>query len=181
MAADTLSSASITNLDAFPVVANTAGEGAQTDSREQSDYVKPTTAGLVDTGSKYKLLRVSPEIKLKSLVAIVDGVLDSSTGLAIDVGAYYSDSTVDGTPTALQGTSISVNCFAAALAVFQSSSVADVNVLTAFSLPKRNQRLWEALGLSANPGGSIDIVVAVHTAATTAASHNLGLRAMFSK
>lgn len=186
MAADILSSASITALDTMnsgtgPIPALTAGEGAQSDTRELSDFVTPTALGLVNTGSKYKVLRVSPEIKLKTLTAKVDGVLDSSTGLAFDVGAYYSDSTVDGTPIALQGTAISVNCFFAAGAVFQSSSVTDVNVLTAFSLPNRNKRLWEALGLAANPGGNIDIVVAVHTAATTAASHNLGLSAGFSK
>lgn len=186
MAADTLSSASITALDVMnagtgPISAVTSGEGAQSDSRDLTDYVLPTALGLANTGSKYKVLRVSPEIKIKALTASVDGALDSSTGLALDVGAYYSDSTVDGTPVALQGTAISVNCFYAAGTAFQSSAVADVNVLTAFSVVNRNKRLWEALGLSANPGGNIDIVVAVHTAATTAASHNLGLRLAFSK
>lgn len=186
MAADVLSSASITALDVMtagtgPIVAATSGVGASSDSRELSDYVLPTALGLANTGSKYKILRVSPEIKLKSLTAKVDGVLDSSTGLVLDVGAYYSDSTVDGTPVALQGTAISVNCFFAAGNAFQSSSLTDVNVLTAFSLPNRQKRLWDALGLAANPGGNIDIVIAVHTAATTAASHNLGLSAGYSK
>lgn len=188
MAADTLSSASIVALDVMnpgnaggPIAILTSGEGSQADVRDLSDFVTPTALGLANTGSKYKILRVSPEIKIKALTLVADGVLDSSTGLALDVGAYYSDSTVDGTPAALQGTAISVNCFLAIGAAFQSSSTADVNALTAFSLPNRNKRLWEALGLSANPGGNIDIVVAVHTAATTAASHNLGLRLAFAK
>lgn len=186
MAADTLSSASITALDVMtagtgPIAIPTSGEGSQSDIRDLSDYVTPTALGLANTGSKYKVLRVSPEIKVKALTLVVDGVLDSSTGLALDVGAYYSDSTVDGTPAALQGTVISVNCFLAAQTAFQSSAVQDVNALLAFSLPNRNKRLWEALGLASNPGGNIDIVVAVHTAATTAASHDLGLRLAFSK
>lgn len=186
MAADTLSSASITALDVMtagtgPIAIPTSGEGSQSDSRDLSDYVTPTALGLANTGSKYKILRVSPEIKVKALNLVVDGALDSSTGLVLDVGAYYSDSTVDGTPAALQGTAISVNCFLAAGVAFQSSAVGDVNALTAFTLPNRNKRLWEALGLTTNPGGNIDIVVAVHTAATTAASHNLGLRLAFSK
>jgi hypothetical protein len=35
------------------------------------------------------------------------------------------------------------------------------------------------LGLSANPGGNIDIVLAVHTAATGAASHEVGVSARY--
>lgn len=186
MTADALSSASITALDVMnpgnaggPIAIPSAGEGSSGKRQSISDYVTPTAAGLADTGSKYKLVRVSPEIKLKKLKLNISAAIESSTGLAVDVGAYYSDSTVDGTPAALQGTSISVNCFAAALAVYHSSAIGEVDVLSSFSPDKRNQRLWEALGLSANPGGNIDIVLAVHTAATGAASNKVGIDAEF--
>lgn len=184
MSADALSSASITALDNFsttgnPIAEGTTGIGARAYLLQVNDFVTPTTGGLADTGSKYKLVRVSWDIKLKELILSVDGAIETSTGLALDVGAYYSDSTVDGTPAALQGTAVSVNCFAAILTGFRSSAVADLNALGAFGQAKRNKRLWDALGLSANPGGFCDIVVAVHTAATGAASVALGASAKF--
>ncbi len=177
MVQDLLKSASITNLDSFPIVANSGGEGALGKLHEISDYVTPTTAGLADTTSKYKLVRVSPEVKLKQLKLNIAAAIETSTGLALDVGAYYSDSTVDGTPVALQGTAIAVAAFGAILTGFRSSAIGEVDALTAFSPVKRNQRLWEALGLSSNPGGNIDIVLAVHTAATGAASVPIGVSA----
>lgn len=182
MAADTLSSASITNLDAFPVVANTTGAGAAASSKIIDDFITPTTGGLVSTSSKYKMVRLPMYCKVKDLTLIADAALDTngSPTLAVDVGAYYSDSTVDGTPAALQGTAISVNCFAAALA-FGAAGNTNLNVATSWSVANRNLPLWVALGLTASatgapPGGQIDVVVAVHTVAATAASHNLGLR-----
>lgn len=186
MVADAISSASITALDSLnsvstggPIAIPTSGEGSSGKTHDISDYVTPTAAGLADTGSKYKLVRVSPEIKLKDLKLAVTAAIETSTGLAFDVGAYYSDSTVDGTPSALQGTVISVNCFAAVVTGFRSSALGSVDVLTAFSVIKRNQRLWEALGLTSNPGGNIDVVLAVHTAATGAASVPIGVDGKF--
>ena len=183
---DAISSASITALDAFntpgggPIVAATSGEGAVGFLKELSDFVLPTTGGLASTTSKYKLVRLPFNAKLKSLDLTVDGLgLDSSTGLAIDVGAYYSDSTVDGTPKALQGTVISVNCFDAADTALHSSAVGPVSVLKSFGVELRNEYLWSALGLSSNPGGFVDVVVAVHTAATTAVANNFGVSAKF--
>ncbi len=97
MVADTLSSASITNLDASPVVRNTSPNGAKYDEQKISDFATPTTGGLADTTSTYKMVRVPTNGYLKSIVLIADGALDSngSPTLAVDVGAYYSDSTTD--------------------------------------------------------------------------------------
>ena len=81
MTADALKSVSITKLDTTPLpVRGTAGEYGSGTLRVQTDYVLPTTGGLGDTGSKYKMARVRSNVKLKSLVLQVDGVLDSSTG-----------------------------------------------------------------------------------------------------
>ena len=182
MAADTLSSASITNLDSFPVVANTAGVGATADMKEVSDYVTPTTGGLASTGSKYKLVRLPTYAKVKDLTLAADGALDTNgtPTLAVDVGAYWSDSTVDGTPANLQGTVISANCFAAAVA-FGAAGNLKLSADSAWSVANRNLPLWVALGISAGPtgsppGGFIDVVLAVHTAAATAASQKTGIR-----
>lgn len=178
MAADTLKSVSITALDimnasAGPIQAVTSGEGAAGFLKETGDYVTPTAAGLDNTGSTYKLVRLPFNAKVKDITLYSDGPLATDTTLTLDVGAYYSDSTVDGTPAALQGTAISVNCFAAVLTGFQSSAVGPVYALSNFPVLERNEYLWSALGLSSNPGGFVDVVVAVHTADSTGASHNL--------
>lgn len=180
---DTLSSLSITNLDSFPVVANTSGYGAPSSVKESSDFVTPTAAGLQLTTSTYKLIRLPVYAKVKDLTLTADAALDSAAALAVDVGAYWSDSTVDGTPVNLQGTVISANAFAAAIAFGGASTLNGVRADSAWSVENRNKPLWLALGLTfgvpnqtgAPPGGFIDVVVAVHTAATTGASHAFGI------
>lgn len=174
---DTIKSLSITNLDATPVVVNATGVGAGGYLKNVSDYVTPTTGGLGSTSSTYRILRLPTNAKLKALTLTADEELDTSTGLKFDVGAYYSDSTVDGTPAADQGTAIGVALFASQL-VFQSA-FQKVNALTAYAVAAQNEPLWKGLGLSADPGGFIDVVVGVHTAATSAQSTNLQAQAEY--
>lgn len=176
---DTLKSLSITNSDQTIIVPNPTGNGAQGFMKNISDFVTPTAAGIMLTASTYKMVRVPTNIKLKSLKLVSDGALDTSTGLGLDVGAYYSDSTVDGTAVANQGVLISANCFLANSAGFQSSAKGPVEGLTAYSVAARNQPLWQGLGLASDPGGMIDIVIAVHTLATTGGSAKLWLSADF--
>jgi hypothetical protein len=180
MAADTLSSASITNLDTIPFVANNPGEGGSGYLRDVSDYVTPTTGGLASTSSIYKMVRLPTGAKLKKLQLFCTSVLDSNASptLAVDVGAYYSDSTIDGTPVADQGVSISAACFLSNVA-FGAATTKSVDALQALSPQKRNEPLWQAVGLAADPGGFIDIVVAVHAAAATAASQQMGIDAQY--
>lgn len=183
MAADTLSSQSIINLDAatspYQIVANTTGVGAPAAVRESSDYVSNTALGLQDTSSKYKMVRLPLYAKVKGLRLSADARPDSGTGLVVDVGAYWSDSQYDGTPASLQGTAICTTAFASSVAF--NSSFREVDVGAAWSVANQNLPLWQALGLSANsisgapPAGFIDIVVAVHTAATTGAATKIGL------
>ena len=98
--------------------------------------------------------------------------------MKIDVGAYYSDSTIDGTPFALQGTLISANCFAAAQAFGQSSAGSKIDLLSNLDANLRNSPLWAQVGLTTDPGGYIDIVIAVNTIASgTAAAGNIGVNA----
>lgn len=175
MAADALKSVGITNLDAIPTVPNTTGEGGPGYAKNITGYCTTTAVGLGNTSSKYKLVRLPSNAKVKALKLVADAALDTSTGLAIDVGAYYSDSTVDGTQPALQGTAIGVAAFASAITTFRSSALGPVEALGAYTTVMRDQPLWQALALATDPGGFIDIVAAVHTAATTAGSGNLGI------
>ncbi len=191
MAADALSSASITALDAVgtsgPITANTSPNGAQYESKIISDYVTPTATGIGTIGSVYKMVRVPTNIYLKAVRLTADAALDSNASptLSVDVGVYYSDSTVDGTPTANQGTAVSDNCIADTL-LFGDATRLDVRAdrgTTAgkWTAAKAQQPLWQAAGLSSDPGGQFDLVVITEAGAATGVSKAFQLQADIGK
>lgn len=183
MVADTVKSASITNLDGTTVLMNTAGEGGPALTRMLSDYAAATAAGLADTTSTYRILRLPSNVVMQDLTVFTKAGLDSSTGLAIDVGAYYSDSpNEDGTAPSNSGAAISTNCFLSNTAFGQSSAGSNLNALANLDANLRTSQLWKQVGLTSDPGGFIDVVVAVHTAKTgTASAGNIGLRALYAQ
>ena len=196
MSADTLKSNSITDLDGTNGVLtmpnpNDYGPGI---TWTQTDFVTPTTGGLGSTSSIYKMARLPSAACIKWMDLIAGAQLDTggaSASLLVDVGAYYSDSTTDGTTIANQGTSISANCFLAAHSFATTlDSVASglakpgdlqINALGSLNANLCGSPLWKQAGLTADPGGFIDIVVAVHTAANTAAATPFQLAVQFTK
>lgn len=189
MPGEQIKSQSIQNADQFDSLGNTPiassrGVGSPSDLSEQSDFCPTTTAGLASTSSTYNMVRVPWNAKIKEIYLRADAALDTSTGLTLDVGAYYTDSLVEGLINpALAGTSVggAVNQFYAAGTGFQSSAKGPVEVSTALTQAKRNQELWKALGLSSNPGGFCDIVVAVHAAATSGGVSVIGLQVRYAE
>lgn len=192
MAAQNIKSLSITNLDtAGPApIANLAGAGAPAYVRAISDSCALTTAGEASTSSTYKMVRVQSDVILKNIKLLTSATLDTGGGsasLTFDIGAYYSDSTVDGTAVANQGVLISATAFATAVVSPLAGVPTSVTWNSTFLAnevtpgPFMNSPLWEALGLATDPGGYIDIVVAVHAAANTAAAGSLWLEASFSE
>lgn len=178
MAVVNLKSASITNLDATPVVPNSTGEGAPGYIKNASDFV---TVGAADSAtSTYRVARLPTNAKLKALKLFADAILDSngSPTLTYGVGAAYSDSTVDGTASSLQGTLISATAFRAT-AAFGATGNISADVLTAYGAAKRNQPLWQGLGLTSDPGGFIDVLVTVGVAAATGVSAAIGADAAY--
>jgi len=181
MVADTVKSASVTALDSLlPNVTSPAslveGGGAPGWLVNRSDYVVATAGGLASTSSTYKLVRLPTSCILKSADIFTKAGLDSSTGLAIDLGAYYSDDTNDGTPYALQGTLISATCFISNVAFGQSGAGSRINALSNLDANLLTSQLWQQVGLATDPGGYIDIVLAVHTIASgTATGGNIGI------
>lgn len=173
MAADTVKSASITTLDAASPSLSASlieGGGAPGWMVDRSDFIAMTSGGLASVSSTYKLIRLPSSCTLKAARLFTKAGLDSSTGLAIDVGAYYSDSTKDGTPFSLQGTLISANCFVSNVAFGQSGAGSNIDALSNLDANLRNSQLWQQVGLATDPGGYIDIVLAVHTVASGVAT-----------
>lgn len=179
MAADTVKSASITSLDqASPSLSASLVEGQGAAGRlvDHSDYVAMTAGGLASTSSTYKMVRLPTSCMIKLARLFNKSGLDSSTGLKVDLGAYYSDSVNDGTPYSLQGTLISADCFLASKAFAQSGAGSEIDALSNLDANLRNSPLWAQVGLASDPGGYIDIVLAVDTVVSgTAAAGNVVL------
>ena len=169
-----LKSAAITNLDATPYVEVTAGEGAKAYLNEIDGYAAPLAADAA--GSTYQLVRVRSNVKVKKL-----SFESQAQGAGkVDIGVYYSTSTIDGTALANQGTAISTTFFSGDIdcsdAVNPTELATEANGYTAVM---RNQPLWEALGLASDPGGCFDIVATVHTTAMTTGTGRLNVVCMF--
>lgn len=162
MATEALKSGSVTNADATPVVPNTAGAGAAAFMWTVNDYIAVSAS--MDVASTYKLVRLPSNAKLKQLI-FESAALGAGK---FHIGAYYSDSVTDGTPPSLQGTLIDVDYFATLVDCASKVGPTDVlNEADTVTLDKRKMPLWQMLGLSADPGGFIDIVATVNTTAIT--------------
>jgi hypothetical protein len=164
MAVDHVKSTPITNLDASPVVIPTGGEGAPAClmSVSSGDVIGIASSSIDAT---YQFVRVPSNCKVKQV--LFDS--QAQTVGTIDIGAYYATDGEGNKPTALlAAAAIDQDFFAAAFSVAAATQPTDVtNQSTTYTPLKRNQPLWQALGLASDPGGFIDIVGTMKTAITT--------------
>lgn len=167
MAVETVKDATITGLDATPRVSPTTGKGAT-----GYEYVKnghATTVASSSDGSTYQLVRLPSTAKVKQVVW-ESGAQAAGT---INVGVYYA---TDGSnalskSALLVADAIDEDFFASLLAVTSAVAATDItNENAAYPPSARDMPLWQAVGLSADPGGNLDIVATVQTALTTAAT-----------
>lgn len=175
MGTSALKSAAITNLDATPVVPNTAGEGAPNNLRTVEAFV--TTVAADAAGSTYRLARVPTRAILKDCIFRAEAQGAGKVQLSV----YYSDSTVDGTAAANQGLVVpstgaafisdDIDCAAAVTPVDKLGG----GTSPGWNLSKHNKQLWDALGLTSDPGGFFDIVAVVHTTAITTGAARIGV------
>lgn len=145
MTTEALKSPSITNRDATPRVFNSAGFGAAERVQEVYDYLNTTSGKTV--GSTYRILSVPSNCRVTS-VALQAAAMTQG---AFDIGVYRS--TDDG------GAVVSAAFFGSA--VDCSSAVAETSVTNESgtnTIVLQSQPLWQAAGLSADPGGALDIV-----------------------
>ena len=169
MATENLKSATVTNLDASPIVANTAGEGGAAGRVVvSSDY---STASLsASVTSTYRLVRVPSNCKIKNIFF----ESEAQTAGTFDIGLYYSSSTID---SSLAGVVVP-SCqtlFASAIDCSAVVRTDCTNESTNYTLLKRNQPIWQAAGLTTDPGGYFDIVATVVSVAVTTGTGKLGV------
>lgn len=178
-----LKSAAITNLDATPPVAVQSGNGAPGGVVRSFGYVTAVAADAA--GSTYQLVRVPTNAR--NLRLIFESEAQGAGKVQLSV--YYSDSTVDGTQVSLQGLVVpttgagffsdDIDLTSAVAATDKTSSGTSGTGANGYTLDKRNKELWDALGLTSDPGGYFDIVAVVHTTAITTGTGKIGLEVSF--
>src|SRR5262245_52400419 len=163
MAVDHVKSTFVTNADASPAVANTAGEGAVGALKNIEASAVGVTSSSVD--ATYQFVRVSSNCKVKKIFF----ESAAQTGGALDIGLYFATDGQGGKPTSLLAASaIDQDFFASAVVVSTAVSITDVtNESGTYTIDKRTQPLWQAVGLTSDPGGNFDIVGTVTTQFTT--------------
>lgn len=164
MAVDHVKSTPVTNADASPAVANTAGEGGAAPLKSTSSGAVTAVASS-STDATYQFCRVPSNAKIKTII------FESQAQAAgtIDIGVYYATDGLIGKPTSLlAANAIDQDFFASAVAVTSLSQPTIVtNESGTYTPDKQNQPLWQAVGLTSDPGGNFDIVGTVVTAITT--------------
>ena len=149
----TTKSTAITNRDATPPVIN---DGRLERSNLRNAIGSVTAVNGDSIASKYILASV-PSTAMVRKVLLSCAAITSGAG---DIGVYRN--TKDG------GAVVSVALFASAQSIAAALTNSDVtNESTTYTIDKREQPLWQAAGLSADPQTTLDIVMTL-TAATTA-------------
>jgi hypothetical protein len=164
MAVDHVKSTPVTNADASPVIANTAGEGGPAPLKSVTGIATGVASSSID--ATYQMVRVPSTAIIKRITLQTQ---TQAAGVA-DVGVYYATDGLIGKPTALlAAAAIDQDFFATSIAL-TTTTVQDVTanpIASAYTPAKRNQPLWQAVGLSADPGGNFDICLTLTTAITT--------------
>lgn len=179
MAVFNLKSTLITNRDATPkVLTDNLVSGGML--KESEGYV--ASAGATDSaGTTYRLCTVPSRARVSSVVMQNTAF---GAGAAFNVGVYWPSyipfpiAPFGDHPTpADAGTVISANFFANALSVAAAAGPTDVvNQSGTNTIAKQEMSLWQAIGLTADPGLDLDIVVTIQTAIIAAGFVGLKVR-----
>lgn len=171
----TLKSAQITNLDSTPIVATSAGKGAPGLLQYADGYVTPAAADAA--GTKYIMVRVHSQAIIKRLT-----IASEAQGAGkVDAGVYYpDDARYLAGGSANSGVVIDADFFATAVDLASKVSPTDITFESGtYTFDKWSQPLWQAVGLSADPGGMLDIYLTVVTTDVTTGTGKLRLSVEF--
>ena len=174
MALDHVKSTFITNLDASPSVQNTAGEGGPAPLKLVDGWATGVASSNID--STYQFVRIPSNAKVKQLVFETE----SQTVGVGDLGLYYATDGEGKQPTALlAAAAIDRDFFASLYSLVSVTTPVDVtNESTTYTVDKRAQPIWQAVGLTSDPGGYFDIVLTLSTAITTGTG-KMGLKCFY--
>lgn len=164
----------ITNMDATPIVANTAGNGAPAHNKTVDGYVTPAAADAA--GTKYIMCRVPSHAVIKAITL----ASEAQGAGAVDCGVYYPDD-ARYTPVgnlANVGLVVSGQSQLFASDVSLAAKIQPTSIIFEsgnYTFDKWSQPLWQAAGLTTDPGGHLDILLVVHTTDITTGTGKLYL------
>ena len=167
MAVDHVKDLSITGLDAVPQVIPTSGKGGAGNVKVSTGSAVAVASSSAD--STYQLVRLPSTAKVKQIIFEPE----AQTAGKFDLGVYYY--TGDGT-SLLAADAIDQDLFATDIDCASAVTPTDVtNESGTYTHLKRLMPLWEAAGLTADPGDFIDIVATVKTTAVTTGTGRFGI------
>jgi hypothetical protein len=167
MAVVTPKSTAITNLDALPQKrASSWNHGG--DGKHYAALIAGTNGDSI--GSVYRFFRISSNMRAHALALFCDA-LTSGAG---DIGLYRT--AADG------GAVVDQDFFASAVAMGTALNGTDVtyesgNAASNMGLSQAEKRIWEVMGLAADPGLEYDVAITLTTA--LGGSGNIVLRGSF--
>lgn len=169
MAIDYTKSNAIANRDAVPAVIN---DGRIERAALQSAIGSVAVLTAASTNSFYPLVSVPTTAMVRGvLLTTVSGM----TSLAGAIGVFKNTANSAGVTTGVAANVGSAVLFSATQTLASEQSRVDVtNVSNNYPTDKREQPLWQAIGLAADPGGTFDIGIKV-TSANTGAAGRVGL------
>lgn len=174
MAVVNLKSTFITNRDAVPAVRTDAFVSGGSKKSAQG-WVSAANGD--SANSIYRLCSVPSNARVDTVKFQCDAL---GTSAAVHIGVYYPEfiPVGAGLDASNAGAAISDAFFASALAVSSAVALEEVtNQSGSNTIDKQEMPLWEALGLSTDPGIDLDVCVTVDVA--IAAAGKLGVKVDF--
>jgi hypothetical protein len=163
----TLKSTAITNREATPPVFNNQGAGEPGLLKFVDGYYASIPASLSVT-SIVRMCQVPSNAVVKKIV--FDS--DAQTAGKFDIGVYRTNR--DG------GAVVDADFFASAVDCASAVAASDVtNESTTNTWAKRQQPLWQAVGLSSDPNCDLDIALTVVTTAVTTGTGAVNLQVQY--
>lgn len=164
----------ITNRDAVPAVIN----DGRLERAALRSAVGSVAVGAADSAtSYYPLVQVPSTAMVRAVLATAPAGM---TTLAGDIGVFKTTANSAGVTTGVAANTGSGSIFAAATSLASALNRSDVTNANsnAYGTDKREQPLWQAIGLAADPGGFFDIGIKV-TTANTGAAGRVGLEVQY--
>lgn len=174
MAVVNTKSTAIANRDAIPSVIN--------DGRIEGSSLR-SSIGSVAVGAADSATSYYPLVKVPTTAMVRRVFMTCPAGmttLAGNIGVFKTTRASGGSTTGVAANTGSDTIFASATTLASAADSKDVTNLNSNAYPtdKREQPLWQAIGLAADPGGHFDIGIAV-TTANTGAAGRVGLEVQY--
>jgi len=170
-------STQISNADATPPVRS---DGFLAGGKLSSAIGSCATGGSADgSGSTYRLCRVPSSARITRVEYQSDAMGGSA---AVDIGVYWPTTIPAGAglSPANDAAVISQALFGSALSVVSAVKPTEcTNESGNYTIAKQEQPLWQAAGLTADPGIDLDVVAT--STADFAASGSLGIKVYYQK